>query len=93
MDDKKEEKKEEGTTGAFGSKSGGCGFHCGCCTCKAIRGLLLLLIGVFIGFGIAHCCRRHGWRHRMWRTCPMETAAPAQPESAPMPAAAPKKAK
>jgi hypothetical protein len=92
MDDKKEEKKVEGTTDACVSK-GGCGMHCGCCACKAIKGLVLLLIGGFIGFGIAHCYLRHSWMHRMCRTCPMETAAPAQSESAPMPTAAPKKGK
>ena len=84
-----EEKKEEGTCGS----KGGCGIHCGCCACKTIKGLVLLLIGGVIGFGIAHCCRRHSWRHRMCRTCPMETVAPVQSESAPMPAMAPKKAK
>ena len=88
MDEKKDEKKEEGSCGS----KAGCGMHCGCCVCKAIKGLALLLIGGVIGFGIANChSRRMYWKHRM---CPMETtAAPAQPESAPMPAAAPKKAK
>ncbi len=47
-----EEKKAEGTCG-----QGGCGIRCGCCACKAIKGLVLLLVGAAIGFGIAHCCR------------------------------------
>jgi hypothetical protein len=72
-----EEKKEEGTCGS----KGGCGMRCGCCACKAIKGLLLLLIGGAIGFGIAHCCHSR-------RMCRMEQAAAAQSESAPMPAAA-----
>ncbi len=81
MEEKKDEKKEDGSCG-----KGGCGLHCGCCACKAIKGLVLLLIGGVIGYGIGHC----GHGHRMM--CPVTTAASA-PESAPMPAAAPKKAK
>lgn len=76
-----EEKKELGTCG-----KGGCGIHCGCCTCKAIKGLVLLLIGGATGFGIARCGNR---------MCPMSTATSVQSESAAMPAAtvAPQKAK
>ena len=85
-----DDKKEEGTTGACASK-GGCGMHCGCCGCKAIKGLVLLLIGGFIGYGIGHC-QHSRWMHRTM--CPMMTpAAPAQSESAAMPTAAPKKGK
>ena len=79
-----DEKKEEG---ACGSKGGGCGLHCGCCACKAIKGLVLLLIGGAIGYGIGHGCRSH----RMM--CPVSIGAPMQSESAAMPAAIPKKAK
>ncbi len=77
-----EEKKEEGTCGK------GCGIRCGCCTCKAIKGLGLLVIGGAIGYGIARC-----GSHRMM--CPMTSAATMQSESAPVSAttAAPKKAK
>ena len=74
-----EEKKEEGNGGKVC-----CGIHCSCCTCKAIKGLVLLLIGGAIGFGIGRCGSR---------MCPMPTAASVQSDSAPMPAAAPKKAK
>ncbi len=69
-----EGKKAEGTCG-----QGGCGIHCGCCACKAIKGLVLLLIGVAIGYGIAHCCRGR-------RVCRTEGAVAAQ-EATPPPAA------
>jgi hypothetical protein len=75
MEEKKDEKKEDGTC-----VKGGCGIHCGCCACKMIKGLVLLLIGVGIGFCIAHC---HS--HRMYGMYRMERAASAQAESAPMP--------
>ena len=64
-----EEKKEEGT----GGKSC-CGIHCGCCTCKTVKGLVLVLIGGAIGFGIGRCGSR---------MCPVPTAS-VQSESAPM---------
>lgn len=66
-----DEKKEEGT-----SAKAGCGIHCGCCACKSIKGLLLLLLGGVIGFGISHCY--HGRR----MMCP--TAYPTQSQSMPM---------
>ncbi|MFI5362394.1 MAG: hypothetical protein ACHQ49_10525 [Elusimicrobiota bacterium] len=83
-----EEKKEEGSSGKCG-----CGMRCGCCACKAIKGLLLLVLGGFIGYGIGHCHR--GWSHRMCHMCPMTNQAPEQSESAPMPntPSTPKKAK
>ena len=77
-----EDKKEEGTCG-----KGGCGIHCGCCTCKAIKAAALLLIGGAIGFGIARCGSR--------QMCPMPAAVSMQMENTPTAAAtaAPKKVK
>jgi hypothetical protein len=37
-----EEKKDDAACGTGGK--GGCGVHCGCCACKAIKGLVLVLI-------------------------------------------------
>ncbi len=84
MEEKKDEMKEAGSCA-----KGGCGLRCGCCACRAIKGLALLLIGGAIGYGIGHS------QHRRWarRMCPMEVAAPAQSESAPAPTAVPKKSK
>lgn len=82
MEERKDGKKDEGSCG-----KGGCGLHCGCCACKAIKGLVLLLIGGVIGYCVGHC--HHGRR----MMCPVEAAAPAQSESAPMPTAPSKKAK
>jgi hypothetical protein len=78
-----DEKKEEGTCG-----KGGCGVHCGCCVCKAIKGLVLLLIGGVIGFFIGRCCGRHGM-------CPMpaSASAPAAGAATTVEAAIPRKAK
>ena len=79
-----EEKKLDATC-AGGSSKGGCGMHCGCCACKAIKGLVLVLIGGMIGYGIAH--RRYDrWMHRM---CPMEVASPERMGGAPMALPAP----
>lgn len=78
-----EKKKEEGTCGGKSA----CGLHCGCCCCKTIKALALVLIGGVIGFGVGRC-----GSHRMM--CPISGATTAvQVESAPMPTAAPKKAK
>jgi|GEM_PF-2530202 len=81
-----EEKKEEGA--ACGK--GGCGIHCGCCVCKAIKALVLLLIGGVIGFLLGRCCGGH----RMCAMAPAAASAPAADASAPAttPAPAPAKA-
>ncbi len=78
-----DEKKEDGSCGK------GCGLHCGCCVCKAIKGVLLLLLGGTIGFFIGRGC---GGGRRM---CPVSDAAMTHAQSAPTPAAtpAPKKTK
>ena len=80
MEENKDAKTAEGSCG-----KGGCGMHCGCCACKAIKGLILLLIGGVVGYWIGHCCHAR-------RMCRMESA-PAQAESAAMPEAPAKKAK
>lgn len=67
----------------------GCGLKCGCCTCKTVRGAVLLILGGVIGFFIGRC-------GSMSRMCPMPAAgSAAQYQSAPAaaPAAAAKKAK
>ncbi len=74
-----EEKKTEGSCGK------GCGIHCSCCACKTVKGLVLLVIGGVIGYGIARCGSS--------RMCPISTATSVQSESAPMPTTAPKKVK
>jgi hypothetical protein len=50
-----EEKKENGKEETCGK--GGCGIHCGCCACKAIKAVVLLLIGGVVGFMLGHSCR------------------------------------
>lgn len=80
-----EQKKEEG---ACGSKGGGCGLHCGCCCCKTIKALALVLIGGAIGYAIGHGC----FGHRM-SMCHVPAAAAVQVEAVPRTTAAPKKAK
>jgi hypothetical protein len=82
-----EEKKDEAAVG--GGAKGCCGVHCGCCACKAIKGLVLILIGAAIGFGIGRCFHR-GCHRGM---CRMESGAAERSENAEMPAAAPKKTK
>ena len=67
-----EEKKADETCG-----KGSCGMRCGCCTCKAIKGIVLLLIGGAIGFGLAHC--------RSLRMCPMSTTTTVKSESVQLP--------
>jgi hypothetical protein len=75
-----EEKKEEGTCA-----KGGCGARCGCCACKAIKALVLLLVGSAIGFVIGRCCGHRGM-------CPTAVPAVSAPPAAPAPApAAPQK--
>ena len=35
-----------------------CGIHCSCCVCKAIKAVVLLLLGGVIGFFIGRCGSR-----------------------------------
>lgn len=76
-----DEKKEDGS----------CGTSCGSCVCKAIKAVILLLIGGAIGFFIGRGC---GAGRRM---CSLSEAPATQMESAqtplPTPAPVPKKTK
>ena len=78
-----DEKKEDGTCA-----KGACGMKCGCCACKAVKAVVLLLIGGVIGFLIGRCCGHS----RMCAMAQPVVSAPAD-AAAPAPAAAPKKAK
>lgn len=75
-----EEKKEDGSCG-----KGGCGIRCGCCACKAIKALVLLLVGGIVGYCVGHC--------RGPRMCAMPMAPAMQSESAPTPVMPPHKGK
>ena len=73
-----DDKKEDGKCGK------GCGLQCGCCTCKAIKGVVLRLIGGALGFWIGRC-----GGHRM---CAVPSSYSTPADTAPMaPAPAPSK--
>lgn len=63
------------------AKGSCCGVSCGCCVCKTVKGLLLLLVGGVLGFCVGRGCKTN--------ICPVPAAVS---ESAPAsaPAKAPK---
>ncbi|MBI4061732.1 MAG: hypothetical protein HY403_09905 [Elusimicrobia bacterium] len=65
-------------------KEGTCGLKCCCCTCKAIRGALVLVLGGVIGYMAGRC----GGARRM---CPMPEGGSSM-HHADAPAAAPAEA-
>ena len=69
-----EEKKVEGSCAT------GCGMKCGCCTCQAIKAVVMLVVGGVIGFFIARCGNR---------MCAMPPAPAMQTETTPAPTPAP----
>jgi len=50
----------------------GCGCGKSCCAGKAAFALVLLVIGMLIGYALG----RGGWCHRMMPPCPMSAGAP-----------------